>query len=135
MVPDSFRGGKQNGMQPSTMLFVTIPRVSAEKGIPVTFKLVGPAANLGARHGLVVLGAQRNYSDGCLVCETTVKGGMSFERVLISYGPLGNISASSGLLIFLDMRDRRPTSPVYCILVLGFPSLDKNRFFCRFTPV
>ena len=45
--------------------------------------LAGPAVNLGARHGLVVLGAHQYYSGGCLVCETTVKGGMSFDRVLI----------------------------------------------------
>ena len=45
---------------------------------PPTLKLAGLAANLGARHELVVLVAQQYYSGGCLVGGTTVKGGMSF---------------------------------------------------------
>ena len=61
--------------------------------IPLSFKLANPAANLGAGHGLVVLDAQQYYSGGCLVGGTTAKGGMSFERVLVCYGQLGNISA------------------------------------------
>ena len=47
------------------------------------FKLSGPAANLGARHGLAVLEAQQYYSGGCLVGGTTVKGGMSFVRACL----------------------------------------------------
>ena len=70
---------------------------------PLTFELANLATTVGVRHGLVSLGAQQYYSGGCLVGETTVKGGMLFERVLIGYGPEGNISASSGLFIFLDM--------------------------------
>ena len=70
---------------------------------PLTFELANLATTVGVRHGLVSLGAQQYYSGGCLVGETTVKGGMLFERVLIGYGPVGNISASSGLFIFLDM--------------------------------
>ena len=71
--------------------------------VPLTFKLASPATTLGARHGLIILGAQQYYSGGCLVSQITVKGGMLFERVLICCGPVGNISASSGLFIFLDM--------------------------------
>ena len=70
---------------------------------PLTFELANLATTVGVRHVLVSLGAQQYYSGGCLVGETTVKGGMLFERVLIGYGPVGNISASSGLFIFLDM--------------------------------
>ena len=49
-----------------------------DQRFPIKFKLSGPAANLGARHGLSVLEAQQYYSGGCLVGRTTVKGGMSF---------------------------------------------------------
>ena len=35
--------------------------------------------------------------------ETTVKGGMSFERIVIRYGPLENSSASSGFSISVVM--------------------------------
>ena len=77
--------------------------VSERQKFPLTFELANLATTVGVRHGLVSLGAQQYYSGGCLVGETTVKGGMLFERVLIGYGPEGNISASSGLFIFLDM--------------------------------
>ena len=77
--------------------------VGFEQKFPLTFELANLATTVGVRHGLVSLGAQQYYSGGCLVGETTVKGGMLFERVLIGYGPVGNISASSGLFIFLDM--------------------------------
>ena len=53
--------------------------------VPLTFELASPATTLGARHGLIILGAQQYYSGGCLVSEITVKGGMLFERVLIYY--------------------------------------------------
>ena len=81
------------------------PRVALpeDQKFPLTFELANLATTVGVRHGLVSLGAQQYYSGGCLVGETTVKGGMLFERVLIGYGPVGNISASSGLFIFLDM--------------------------------
>ena len=71
--------------------------------LPLTFELASLATTLGVRHGLVILDAQQYHSGGCLVGGTSVKGGMLFERVLICYGPVGNISASSGLLILLDM--------------------------------
>ena len=77
--------------------------LSEGQKFPLTFELANLATTVGVRHGLVSLGAQQYYSGGCLVGETTVKGGMLFERVLIGYGPVGNISASSGLFIFLDM--------------------------------
>ena len=46
---------------------------------PLTFKLAGPAANLGVRHGSVVVGAHWGLSNTIqaaarLVGETTVKG-------------------------------------------------------------
>ena len=64
---------------------------SFHQPFPLTLKLVGPAAKLGPRHGLVVLGALQCHSGGYLVGETTVKGGISlFERFLMCYGPLGN---------------------------------------------
>ena len=71
--------------------------------LPLTFELASLATTLGVRHGLVILDAQQYHSGGCLVGGTSVKGGIVFERVLICYGPVGNISASSGLFIFLDM--------------------------------
>ena len=71
--------------------------------LPLTFELASLATTLGVRHGLVILDAQQYHSGGCLVGGTSVKGGIVFERVLICYGPVGNISASSGLLILLDM--------------------------------
>ena len=45
---------------------------------PITIKLLGPAANLGTRHGLAVLEAQLYYSGGCLIGGTMMNGGMSF---------------------------------------------------------
>ena len=76
----------------------------AEQRLPLTFELASLATTLGVRHGLVILDAQQYHSGGCLVERgTSVKGGIVFERVLICYGPVGNISASSGLLILLDM--------------------------------
>ena len=71
--------------------------------LPLTFELASLATTLGVRHGLVILDAQQYHSGGCLVGGTSVKGGIVFERVLICYGPVGNISASSGLFILLDM--------------------------------
>ena len=71
--------------------------------LPLTFELANLAPTLGVRHGLVILDAQQYHSGGCLVGGTSVKGGIVFERVLICYGPVGNISASSGLFILLDM--------------------------------
>ena len=80
------------------------PKTRAEaQRLPLTFELASLATTLGVRHGLVILDAQQYHSGGCLVGGTSVKGGMLFERVLICYGPVGNISASSGLLILLDM--------------------------------
>ena len=84
-------------------LFHTQKAFCKAQKFPLTFELANLATTVGVRHGLVSLGAQQYYSGGCLVGETTVKGGMLFERVLIGYGPVGNISASSGLFIFLDM--------------------------------
>ena len=78
-------------------------RVRILQRLPLTFELASLATTLGVRHGLVILDAQQYHSGGCLVGGTSVKGGMLFERVLICYGPVGNISASSGLLILLDM--------------------------------
>ena len=74
-----------------------------EQRLPLTFELASLATTLGVRHGLVILDAQQYHSGGCLVGGTSVKGGIVFERVLICYGPVGNISASSGLFILLDM--------------------------------
>ena len=74
-----------------------------QQRLPLTFELASLATTLGVRHGLVILDAQQYHSGGCLVGGTSVKGGIVFERVLICYGPVGNISASSGLLILLDM--------------------------------
>ena len=75
----------------------------SQQRLPLTFKLASLATTLGVRHGLVILDAQQYHSGGCLVGGTSVKGGIVFERVLICYGPVGNISASSGLFILLDM--------------------------------
>ena len=87
-------GPKQNpGIRP----------MSADQRLPLTFELASLATTLGVRHGLVILDAQQYHSGGCLVGGTSVKGGIVFERVLICYGPVGNISASSGLFILLDM--------------------------------
>ena len=83
------------GNQPLSLSFM--------QRLPLTFELASLATTLGVRHGLVILDAQQYHSGGCLVGGTSVKGGMLFERVLICYGPVGNISASSGLLILLDM--------------------------------
>ena len=77
--------------------------LKSQQRLPLTFELASLATTLGVRHGLVILDAQQYHSGGCLVGGTSVKGGMLFERVLICYGPVGNISASSGLLILLDM--------------------------------
>ena len=76
---------------------------TSEQRLPLTFELASLATTLGVRHGLVILDAQQYHSGGCLVGGTSVKGGIVFERVLICYGPVGNISASSGLFILLDM--------------------------------
>ena len=76
---------------------------SDDQRLPLTFELASLATTLGVRHGLVILDAQQYHSGGCLVGGTSVKGGIVFERVLIGYGPVGNISASSGLFILLDM--------------------------------
>ena len=76
---------------------------SKTQRLPLTFELASLATTLGVRHGLVILDAQQYHSGGCLVGGTSVKGGIVFERVLICYGPVGNISASSGLFILLDM--------------------------------
>ena len=87
--------------------FGTIEKCSAvsnsSQRLPLTFELASLATTLGVRHGLVILDAQQYHSGGCLVGGTSVKGGIVFERVLICYGPVGNISASSGLFILLDM--------------------------------
>ena len=77
--------------------------LNALQRLPLTFELASLATTLGVRHGLVILDAQQYHSGGCLVGGTSVKGGIVFERVLICYGPVGNISASSGLFILLDM--------------------------------
>ena len=78
-------------------------KLDKHQRLPLTFELASLATTLGVRHGLVILDAQQYHSGGCLVGGTSVKGGIVFERVLIYYGPVGNISASSGLLILLDM--------------------------------
>ena len=78
-------------------------KIDFAQRLPLTFELASLATTLGVRHGLVILDAQQYHSGGCLVGGTSVKGGIVFERVLICYGPVGNISASSGLLILLDM--------------------------------
>ena len=78
-------------------------KLAGNQRLPLTFELASLATTLGVRHGLVILDAQQYHSGGCLVGGTSVKGGIVFERVLICYGPVGNISASSGLLILLDM--------------------------------
>ena len=67
------------------------------------FELAGPTTTLGVRHGLDLLRTQKFYSGGWLVSETTVKGGMSFERILICYGPAMSNSASSGFVNFPDI--------------------------------
>ena len=80
-----------------------VPMCLCYQRLPLTFELASLATTLGVRHGLVILDAQQYHSGGCLVGGTSVKGGIVFERVLICYGPVGNISASSGLFILLDM--------------------------------
>ena len=82
---------------------MTAQQITYLQRLPLTFELASLATTLGVRHGLVILDAQQYHSGGCLVGGTSVKGGIVFERVLICYGPVGNISASSGLLILLDM--------------------------------
>ena len=52
---------------------------------PLTFEPTGPAITLGVRQGLVVLGAQQCHSGGCLVSETTVKGGARDRRFRIDF--------------------------------------------------
>ena len=63
---------------------------------PLTFKLAGPAANSGARHGLVVLDAQQYYSGGCPIGETTVKGGIPDNSRAARYALLVAISGLTG---------------------------------------
>ena len=93
----------QVSYQPLAEVFREIVPIESRQRLPLTFELASLATTLGVRHGLVILDAQQYHSGGCLVGGTSVKGGMLFERVLICYGPVGNISASSGLLILLDM--------------------------------
>ena len=56
--------------------------VNISQQFPITFKLSGPAPNLGVRHGSVVAGARWGHNNtiqaAAWLVKTTVKGGMSF---------------------------------------------------------
>ena len=107
------------------MLFWRLPG----QAFLLTFKLAGPATTLGVWHGLVVLAAQRYPSGGCLISETTVKGGMSSERVLICCGPLGTYLPVRAGSFSSTWRDKRSDGPEYCILGADVATCLKDRGF------